>query len=129
MNGDTMDKLSLIEVGEYKELFNKITGASIPVGKIYRSKGLPAHMINSGHGKFLKYLDALGEIIDNPDYIGCNPNEDNNLSIELVKQMDDNVMIGIKLDTKGNYIYVATIHGIQDSKLERRLHSGRLKKL
>lgn len=40
---------------------------------------------------------------------------------------DDNVMIGIKLDTDGNYLYVSTMHDIQGSKISRRLYSGRLR--
>ena len=55
-----------------------------------------------------------------------NPNEQG-ISIELVKRYADNIMIGIKLDTDGNYLYVSTMHDIQKSKISRRLYSGRLK--
>ena len=37
-------------------------------------------------------------------------------------------MIGIKLDTAGEYLYVSTMHDVQESKISRRLHSGRIKK-
>lgn len=124
-----MDENKFIEVGIYKELFNQITGANLPIDKIYRSKGLSTHMIKRKHGKYLKYLNRLEEIIKNPDYIGSNPNEDANTSIELIKKLDDNVMIGIKLNIEENYIYVSTVHGIQESKIERRLHSGRIKEI
>lgn len=36
-------------------------------------------------------------------------------------------MIGIKLDTDGEYLYVSTMHDVQESKILRRLHSGRIK--
>lgn len=74
----------------------------------------------------MKYIDYIPDIILEPDYIGVNPNEQDT-SIELVKRYSDNVMIGIKLDTDGKYLYVSTMHDIQESKISRQLHSGRLK--
>ena len=37
--------------------------------------------------------------------------------------------LGIKLDKDGDYLYVATMHEVQESKIVRRLHSGRIKKV
>lgn len=36
-------------------------------------------------------------------------------------------MVGIILDTEGEYLYVSTMHDVQESKILRRLHSGRIK--
>ena len=83
-------------------------------------------MVKRKHFKCLKYINNISEIIENPDYIGINPSEDN--SIELIKRYKDNVLIGIKLDTEESYLYVSTMHDVQESKIERRLHGGRLKK-
>ena len=101
-------------------------GIEIDELNIYRSKGLPAHMVKRKHFNCLKYIDYIPEIIQNPDYIGINPNEDGK-SIEIIKRYKDNVMIGIKLDTDGEYLYVSTVHDVQKSKIKRRLHSGRIK--
>ena len=51
-----------------------------------------------------------------------------NYVVELVKAFEDNIQIGIKLDTTNNYLYVATLFDINSSKIQRRLNSGRLKK-
>lgn len=118
----------LIPVGKYKREFNTILGIDIAPKEIYRSKGLPAHMLKSKHTKCLKYIDYIPDIINNPDYIGINPNERETESIELIKQYKDNVMIGIKVDKNKDYLYVSTMHDIQESKIKRRLHSGRIKK-
>lgn len=120
------EKSELLRVGKYNQRFNEILGLEIDELDIYRSKGLPAHMLKRRHFKCLKYIDYIPEIIENPDYIGVNPNEQV-ASIELVKRYADNVMIGIKLDTDGNYLYVSTMHDIQESKISRRLYSGRLR--
>jgi len=37
--------------------------------EIFRSKGLPAHMVKRKHYKCLKYIDYIPDIIANPDYI------------------------------------------------------------
>ena len=85
-------------------------------------------MLKRNHVKCLKYIDYIPDIITNPDYIGVNPNEKDTQSMELIKCYKDNVLIGIKLDKSNNYLYVSTMYNITDSKVQRRLHSGRFKK-
>lgn len=127
MEKEKLEK-NLIKVGNFKNKFNELLGTQINVSEIYRSKGLPAHMLKRKHYKCLKYIDFIPDIIENPDYIGINPNE-NEVSIEMIKCYNDNVMIGIKLDAEEGYLYVSTMHDIQKSKIERRLHSGRIKEV
>lgn len=116
----------LIKVGSYQQIFNDILGTEINNLDIYRSKGLPAHMLKRHHEKCLKYIDYIPDIIKNPDYIGVNPNESLQ-SIELIKQYKDNVLLGIKIDKNNEYLYVSTMHDITESKIQQRLFSGRLK--
>lgn len=44
----------------------------------------------------------------------------------LVKIFDNNIQIGIKLDMNSNYLYIATLHSITDSKLNHGIKNGRL---
>jgi len=120
------EKEDLLRVGSFMEKFNNVLGTNMEPLEIFRSKGLPAHMVKRKHYKCLKYIDYIPDIIANPDYIGINPNESGD-SIELVKRYEDNVLLGIKLDTEGQYLYVSTMYDVQESKVSRRLHSGRLK--
>ena len=92
---------------------------------VYQSTGLIKH-IEKRHPDCLSYLDCITDIINHPDYIGTNPNE-TVPSLEFVKKLDDNILVGIKLDIKDNYLYIATLHTITTSKLEHRVASGRLK--
>ena len=117
----------MIIVGNYINQFNEVLGLSIDEQKIYRSKGLPTHLVKHKHFKCLKYIDYIPDIIANPDYIGVNPNENGTETIELIKRYKDNVLIGIKLDKDNNYLYVSTMHDVQESKVTRRLYSGRIK--
>lgn len=117
----------LLKVGEYNKKFNDILGIEISDFDIYRSKGLPAHMLKRHHEKCLKYIDYIPDIIRNPNYIGVNPNETEEESIELIKRYKDNILIGIKLDKDNDYLYVSTMHDISESKIQRRLFSGRFK--
>ncbi len=121
-----MKEKELIKVGKYNSKFNEILGLDIKNSEIYRSKGLPSHMIKRHHLNCLKYIDYIPDIILKPDYIGVNPNEQG-ISVELIKKYADNVLIGIKLDTDGEYLYVSTMHEVQESKISRRLYSGRIK--
>ena len=122
-----MDEDKFVEVGEFYRELNDIIKSNLPLQKIYRSKGFPAHLIKRKHYNCLKLIDSIPDIIKNPDYIGINPNE-NGDTIELIKVLDKNILVGIKLNIVENYLYVSTMHDVQESKLIRRLYSGRLKK-
>ena len=117
----------LIWVGKYNKRFNGLLNINIAQEDIYRSKGLITHLVKRNHSNCLKYIDYIEDIILHPDYVGVNPNE-KTPSIELVKRYDYNVLLGIKVDLSTNSLYVSTMFDIQESKIQRRLHSGRLVK-
>ena len=48
-------------------------------------------------------------------------------SIEFIKKYSKNVLVGVKLEKDGQYLYVSSMYDIQDSKISRRLYSGRIK--
>lgn len=120
-----MNKLVL--VGEYHKTFNNYLPYVIGNIPIYQSTGLAKHILKR-HPDCLKYVDMIPSIISSPDYIGINPNELGK-SFELIKVLQHNIQIGIKLDAADNYFYVATLHTITEAKLRHGLSNGRLKKL
>lgn len=121
-----MTKNKLTKVGEYYEKLNDLTGSSLPLENIYISEGLRTHLIKQNHSNCLKHIGDIADIIKNPDYVGVNPNQKSD-TIELIKVFDENILVGIKLDVNNNYLYISTMHDVQQSKVDRRLHSGRLK--
>lgn len=115
----------LFKVGVYVPRFNSLTGQSLPCGPIFQSSGLQKHVMKHMKEK-ASLLSDIPATIQDPDYIGHNPKESD--SIELVKVIQQNVMVCVKLDSKNGYLYVASIYTISGSKLHNRLNSGRLKK-
>lgn len=109
--------------GLYVERFNELTGQDIPCGNIYQSEGLYAHILKR-HPDCIPYIEIIPRIIAEPDYIGHSAKEPQ--SVELVKRITGNLMVCIKLDTKRNYLYVASLFEISDAKIKNRLESGRL---
>ena len=89
---------------------------------IYRSKGLPVHLMKRKHYTAAKYIDFLSDIIEKPDYAGIY-----NGSIELVKCYKDNIFVSIKIDVKRKHYYVATMFAVKKSKIDSYVKSGRLK--
>ncbi len=116
----------LVVVGKYNLAFNSYLPYDMDSRPIYQSAGLAKHILKR-HPECLKYMCRISDIITAPDYIGINPNE-KGCSFELVKVLSENVQIGIKLDSKDGYLYVATLHAITESKLRHGLDNGRLKK-
>ena len=99
------EKNDLIKVGKYDLRYNELLSIDIEELDIFRSKGLPAHMVKRKHFNCLKYIDYVPEIIENPDYVGVNPNE-NDKSITL-KVNDGNAVgatIKLQLIVDGNVV-------------------------
>lgn len=117
-----LDKM--IFVADISESLISFLGLQRQQIKIYRSKGLLAHILKRGHYKAAKYLDYIPEIINAPDYAGVYDGQ-----IELVKIFKDNIFLSIKLDEAKNIYFVATLFDVSDSKIEAYCKSGRLKKL
>lgn len=114
----------LVMVGKYNKAFNLYLPYDMDGHSIYQSAGLAKHILKR-HPECLKYMGMISEIIVSPDYIGINPNE-KDCSFELIKVLSENVQIGIKLDSKDDYLYVATLHTITKAKLKHGLANGRL---
>ena len=116
----------LIPVAKFNKTFNQYLPYTFDCENIYQSEGLEKH-IAKRHPECLPYLDCIASIVSDPDYIGVNPRE-TEASFELVKVLAENIQVGIKLDRKNDYLYVATIHPITAGKLQHGLENGRLKK-
>ena len=114
------------KIGVYNGQYDTLLGRVLPKLNIIQSEGLEKH-VSKRHPSCLKYLSKIGEIISSPDYVGVNSKESD--SFELIKKYDDNILVGIKLDIKNDYYYVATLHDIKQSKIDNRVFSGRLKKI
>jgi len=123
-----LDKNKFVEVGDLKQEFIDLMNINVEEQKVYRSKGLIVHLMKQKHYNCIKHIDKISDIVSEPDYIGINPNE-NGITVELIKIIDKNILVGIKLNTDENYLYVSTMHDVQESKIQRRLHSGRIKKI
>lgn len=116
----------IFPIAPYNKSFNEYLPTPFEQDTIYQSSGLRKH-IEKRHPECLPYMHFISSIIQTPDYIGVNPNE-SGASFELVKIFSENVQIGIKLDVKENYLYVATLHTITEGKLQHGIQNGRLKK-
>lgn len=114
------------KIATYDGQYDDILDFKMPRLDIMRADGVFDH-IKKKHPACIKYFDKIQEIISCPDYVGTSPKEKG--SFELVKKYDNNVLIGIKIDVKNNYYYVATLYDINQSKVNNRLHSGRLRPL
>lgn len=111
-------------VGRYDSRFNDLLGIRLPCSEIFQSDGLTVH-IERKHPDVLAFLPRLPEILAHPDYVGRNPTVPD--SIELVKRLGQNVLAAVKLDPDGQYLYVSSLYNLKESKLQRRVNSGRLK--
>lgn len=81
-------KNNLIIAGDYNTNFNAYLPYNIVSGIIYQSNGLINH-IQKRHPECVQYMNLIPSIINSPDYIGVNPNEQG-ISFELIKVLSEN---------------------------------------
>ena len=53
------EKNDLIKVGKYDLRYNELLSIDIEELDIFRSKGLPAHMVKRKHFNCLKYIEIM----------------------------------------------------------------------
>lgn len=117
---------NLIFIGKHNLQIDTLLNLKIGEKNIYRSKGLIKHLLKRHHYEALKHLDDIYEIITNPNYVGINPKE-TGVSYEVIKQFNNNIMLGIKLDQKKDILYISTIHQISNKEIIKWLKTGRIK--
>ena len=117
-----------VRVGRFDPRFNDLLDISLDSIPIFRSKGLQAHMMKQKHFKAVDYIDRIPDIISVPDYIGMKRNNDE-ITIEFIKCFNDNIILCAKLSADEGSMYVATMFDITQKKIDRFLHSGRIKEV
>ena len=118
-------------IGTITEKIANIKNFKYP-GEVYVAPGLIKHIQKHKHKFSVAVLsDLLGTmkiILRTPDYVGCDPSEEGT-SLELIKKIDDNILIALQFDIADNYIYVASLYPVTESKIKNRLHSNRIVKV
>lgn len=100
-------------------------------GVIYASPGVLKHIVKR-HGKQLdrrtkdNILEWMKKILEDPDYVGIYKNERGQTAIEFIKTVYTNLLLGVEVDEKNEYIYVTTMYPITDKKIRNRIYSGKL---
>ena len=100
-------------------------------GVIYASPGVLRHIIKR-HGRQLDrrtrdgILEWMKKILEEPDYIGIYKNKGGQTAVEFIKRVYTNLLLGVEVDEKHEYIYVTTMYPITDKKIENKIYSGKL---
>lgn len=93
---------------------------------VIHEENLKKHMLKSRHQNMVKYISNVSDILNNPDYVGQNRHIKTD-SFEVIKVLDDNVLVAVKLDKKNDYFFVASVYDVTDSKLNHMKKNGRIK--
>ena len=83
------------------------------------------HIKNKHKQEFDKYIDKLPEIIKEPTYVGVHPKQG---GIEFIKEYKENVLVAVRA-SKNDVLYVRSIYFITQSKIDKYLEEGTIKKI
>ena len=112
-----------------KKQIKELLGIKSDVNVIkYSKNNLEKHLLKRNHIDALKYFDKIEDILEEPDYVGINPNEKSEC-LEYIKVFDENILVALKIHSSEEFYYIPSMYTITDYKLQSRLFSGRLKKV
>ncbi len=118
------------KVGKLKKSIGELLKLDFPEF-VYASPGVIKH-IKKRHGRQLtkrvkdNIIEIVEDIIKEPEYVGITC-KDGKKSVELIKKMDKIfLLLGLDIDYQDNYIYVATLYPINESKVQSKLFNNRL---
>jgi phage-Barnase-EndoU-ColicinE5/D-RelE like nuclease3 len=69
---------------------------------------------------FVKHIELIPEIIENPDYIGLHPTKN---SIEFIKILDELMIVAVRIKNKGN-LAVRTVFILSETQLIDYMKGG-----
>ena len=78
--------------------------------------------------EYEKYYSYIGSIINNPDYVGKNPNDGSLLFVKLFEIDREYIRVAVKITANGT-CFAKTLHSLSTCNAERYLEKGTLKKL
>ena len=121
--------MQAVKIGEISEDVVNALGISATSGAaIYFGQSNKEHMQNKHPSAFAKYGDFIHDIVNNPDYVGANPN---NGSIEYVKNFpvdDDFVKVAVRVSLSGVY-FARSLYILNPLRVKNFIAKGTLKSL
>lgn len=87
-----------------------------------------AHIKTRHPYEYEKYYSKISSIINDPDYVGTNPNDGSLLFVRLFEVDKEYIRVAVKITTSGR-CFAKTLHSLSTCNAERYLEKGTLKKL
>lgn len=99
------------------------------IGALYAAPGvikhIQKHLYKFSNKEKLDILKTMKDVFNNPDYIGEHPKKIGK-SLEIIKKIDNNILLSIEIDNKDGYNYISSMYPITDSKLKKRIQANRI---
>ncbi|MEA4882955.1 MAG: PBECR2 nuclease fold domain-containing protein [Clostridia bacterium] len=92
-------------------------------GPIYIGPSNVEHIRCKHPVEFVKHLQDIPDIIENPDYIAVHPRQG---GVEFVRMFEENgVMVSVRPSAKGT-LFVRSIYAVTDERVQSYLQKGTL---
>lgn len=117
-------------VGNISSSIDKILNITVEQDRnIYIGKSNIQHMQISHPGDYAKYGTYLCTILQNPDYVGLNPNDN---SIEYVKEFpieSEFVKVAVRITQSSQKYYARSLYVLNNNRVHNFIKAGTLHKL
>jgi len=95
---------------------------------VYIGESNIEHIKNRHPYEYECYFRDIGNIIENPDYIGLSPKDNSIMFVKLYEVHGEYIRVAVKATQKG-ICYARTLHLLSTYNAERYIRKGTLKKL
>jgi len=117
----------MTKVGEISQRVVDILNLNIEAGTpIYLSDSNIEHMINTHPDDFENYGMDIENIIQYPDYVGINPNDNSLEYVKLYKvQNKEYIKVAVRVSSRGSY-FSRTLYSRDTRRMEQFIEKGYL---
>ncbi len=116
------------KIGELTDNVKNALSLSAPADRnIYIGDTNIQHMEKAHPEDYKKYKDEIKNILENPDYVGLNKNDD---SIEYVKEIqhdDEFIKVAVRVSSAGR-LYARSLYVLNNQRVKNFISKGTLKK-
>ena len=124
------DKKQMLKIGELKQeiidilqLDVKPRNIKIAYDRIPHCEKHKKDFVNEQ--SYNKSMELLPDIINNPDYVGYNSN---NNGIEYIKRIEELTLVVVRFKEKGD-LFLRSVYPISEIKLKNKIIAGEYKKI
>lgn len=113
------------EIGTLPKSVGTVLGVKLLTRRVAVVQSTVNHIRKAHPEDFAKYWPRVREIAENPDYAGLHG--PTGKKFEIIKLLDRAVVIGLKIGTEREPLWISTLYHLEERKLRSRIRRKKIR--